>query len=118
MSNDTYGHEFGDIYLINAAKLISGFFGSDIAYRLGGDEFVLLFEGGDVVSAEEKLRSFSDKMSSMQSDDSLEPWEKISAAMGTVVYESDLYSSMEEVLKEADRRMYENKLAMKAARTD
>ena len=38
--------------------------------------------------------------------------------VGTVVYEPGRYSSMEEVLKEADRRMYENKLAMKAARTD
>ena len=116
--NDTYGHEFGDIYLINAAKLISSYFGPDVAYRLGGDEFVLLFEGEDVLSAEEKLRSFGDRMSAMQSDDSLEPWEKISAAVGTVVYEPGGFASMEEVLKEADRRMYENKLAMKAARTD
>ena len=55
-------------------------------------------------------------MDSMKSDESLEPWEKISAAMGKVTYEKSTYSSMEEVLKEADRLMYENKLAMKAAR--
>ena len=114
--NDTYGHEFGDIYLINAAKLISGIFGSDISYRLGGDEFVLLFEGEDVENADDKLESFRQKMDSMKSDESLEPWEKISAAMGKVTYEKSTYSSMEEVLKEADRLMYENKLAMKAAR--
>ena len=114
--NDTYGHEFGDIYLINAAKLISSIFGNDISYRLGGDEFVLLFVGDDVNDADSKLEAFRQKMDSMQSDESLEPWEKISAAMGKVTYEKSTFSSMEEVLKEADRLMYENKLAMKAAR--
>ena len=114
--NDTYGHEFGDIYLINAAKLISSIFGNESSYRLGGDEFVLLFEGEDAGCADEKLEAFRQRMASMQSDDSLEPWEKISAAMGKVSYEAGRYSSMEQVLKEADRLMYENKLAMKAAR--
>jgi FOG: GGDEF domain len=41
--NDTYGHERGNEYLINACKLACDVFGKDNVYRVGGDEFVVIF---------------------------------------------------------------------------
>ncbi len=41
--NDTYGHQFGDIFLTKVAETVSkGLRGGDIATRMGGDEFVVL----------------------------------------------------------------------------
>ena len=46
--NDTYGHERGNIYLMNAVKLICAVFGEENVYRIGGDEFVVILEGEKV----------------------------------------------------------------------
>ena len=43
--NDTYGHDIGDAFLLQAAQVISNILSpSDMLFRLGGDEFVVLFE--------------------------------------------------------------------------
>jgi len=43
--NDKYGHDAGDIVLVNAAERISSVLRkSDMLTRIGGDEFVLLIE--------------------------------------------------------------------------
>ena len=54
----------------------------------------------------------------LQADDSLQPWEKVSAAVGMAKYEKGRDASTEEVLRRADEAMYRKKIAMKAARTD
>ena len=104
--NDTYGHERGNIYLLNASKLICSVFGAEHVYRIGGDEFVVILEGEKV------------SLSKKNSNASLEAWEKVSAAVGTAIYQAGVDKTADEVFKRADAKMYENKLAMKAARTD
>lgn len=43
--NDTYGHQYGDKFLINVAKSVSeSLQSSDIVARMGGDEFVALIK--------------------------------------------------------------------------
>ena len=54
----------------------------------------------------------------LQADESLKPWEKISAAVGLARYEKGVYRETEEVLRKADEVMYADKMAMKAVRTD
>ena len=49
-------------------------------------------------------------------DDSREPWEKYSAAIGMAVFDKDKDSSMNDVFKRADKLMYEDKMESKAAR--
>lgn len=46
--NDTYGHDFGDAYIIQAAELLStlNLFGCVVA-RMSGDEFLAFFHGFD-----------------------------------------------------------------------
>lgn len=38
--NDTYGHECGDLVLINTAKALDDFLGAENVARIGGEEFV------------------------------------------------------------------------------
>ena len=116
--NDTYGHERGNEYLINACKLVCAAFGRDNVYRVGGDEFVAIMDGADVKRCSETVKHLRAAIERFKSDKTLEPWEKVSAAMGVAYYEEVIDSTAEEVFKRADAQMYQNKLAMKAVRRD
>ena len=116
--NDTYGHERGNIYLLNASKLICSVFGAENVYRIGGDEFVVILEGEKVSLSKYFVKQFNAEMERKNSNASLEAWEKVSAAVGVAIYDSAKDKTVDEVFKRADAQMYENKLAMKATRTD
>ena len=116
--NDTYGHERGNIYLMNAVKLISSVFGAENVFRIGGDEFVVILEGDKVSLSKYFVKQFKAEMERKNSNQSLEAWEKVSAAVGVSIYNSAKDKTADEVFKRADKEMYDNKLAMKAARTD
>ena len=116
--NDVYGHEQGNLYLQGAADLIGRIFGKDRLYRIGGDEFVVILEGKAQDDAGNRIRAFKEEIARLQADDSLQPWEKISAAVGIARYEKGTHREPEEVLRKADEAMYADKLAMKAVRTD
>ena len=116
--NDTYGHERGNEYLMNAVKLICSIFGEERVYRIGGDEFVAVIEDEKVSLCKYLVEEFRAEMARKNSNKLLEPWEKISAASGLAFYQAGVDKSADEVFKRADKLMYENKLAMKAQRTD
>lgn len=116
--NDTYGHERGNEYLINACKLVCSVFGEQHVYRIGGDEFVVVVEGDMVPLCRYFVKQFSAEMAHKKLNPSLEPWEKISAAVGIAFYDPAIDKSADDVFKRADKLMYENKIAMKAQRTN
>ena len=116
--NDTYGHERGNEYLVNACRLTCSIFGEEHVYRIGGDEFVVIIEGDKVSLSKYFVKQFNAEMARKNANELLEPWEKVSAAIGVAYYEKDIDKTAEEVFKRADKEMYANKLAMKAARTD
>ena len=115
--NDTYGHEKGNTYLLNASKLICSVFGEEHVYRIGGDEFVVVLEGDKVLLSKYFVKQFNAEMARKNANKSLEPWEKVSAAVGLAFYTAN-DKTADEVFKRADKEMYANKLAMKAQRTD
>ena len=116
--NDTYGHERGNEYLINACNLTCDIFGKEDVYRVGGDEFVVVLDGEKVPTCEENVARLRATIEKFRADESLEPWEKVSAAIGVAYYEAGVDKSADEVFKRADSDMYKNKLAMKATRRD
>ena len=116
--NDTYGHERGNIYLLNASRLICSVFGEEHVYRIGGDEFVVILEGEKVSLSKYFVTQFKAEMERKNSNASSEPWEKVSAAVGVAYFNERFDKTADEVFKRADAEMYENKLAMKAARTE
>ncbi|MBR3332658.1 MAG: diguanylate cyclase [Clostridia bacterium] len=116
--NDVYGHEQGNTYLQNAANLIRKHFGNEGLYRIGGDEFAMLLEGKAQEGTEEKIRAFKEEMAQIRADESLQPWEKPSAAVGLAKYIPGEHDMPDAVLRQADEYMYADKVAMKAVRTD
>ena len=116
--NDTYGHERGNEYLINACELACSVFGKENVYRVGGDEFVAVLDGEKFARCEENVAALRAMIDKFKVDTKLEPWEKVSAAVGVGYYQAGVDKSAEEVFKRADEQMYANKLAMKAMRKD
>lgn len=89
--NDSFGHERGDAYLVNSAKLIAGAFAGGKAYRVGGDEFVVVvkddalpgLEGG-LTALEEDLRRLDEQW---EASDKRTPWDYPSLAYGAAVFD-------------------------------
>ena len=111
--NDTYGHEKGDIYLKKIGQVIADVGTKrSIASRQGGDEFVLFLYGYD---SEEELANVIGDLEYMQSNsfaaldkDIIVPL-RFSLGYCLVKEETDYQA----LLKEADRRMYQNKMERK-----
>ncbi len=116
--NDTYGHDRGNEYLCNCARDICSVFGKRQTYRIGGDEFVVVLEGNDLLEATYMTEQFREVVAQKKDNSELEPWERVSAAVGMASYIPETDTCAEDVFKRADQAMYENKLAMKAQRTD
>ena len=116
--NDTYGHERGNEYLINACMLACSVFGEGNVYRVGGDEFVVILDGENLAHCEEMVSRLRGMIEKFRADKTLEAWEKVSAAVGVAYYRAGVDKTADEVFKRADSDMYQNKLAMKATRRD
>lgn len=106
--NDNLGHHGGDKALIETANLLRETFrGSDIIARIGGDEFVVLaVENSKECS--EILTGHLQKNLKAHNTKGSRPY-KLSLSVGTVRYNSQHPCSIDELLDEADRLMYEQK---------
>ena len=111
--NDTHGHEKGDIYLKNLCQMIWRSFRHSTVYRVGGDEFIVVLEGDDCAAREALIRAIKETFRQTQNDESLPPWERVSAAVGCAVYDPRRDHGAGDVLKRADAEMYRNKREIK-----
>lgn len=116
--NDTYGHEKGDIALKNLVKIISPIFKRSALFRIGGDEFVAILMNEDYKNRDELINIFKTKIKELSDDESLEEWNRTSAAIGYALYEPTTDRSYNSVFIRADRNMYINKKKMKAERNN
>lgn len=114
--NDTYGHDKGNIAIKTICMLVCKNFSHSPIFRIGGDEFVAILENSDYDEADALVEKFRNTLSEIDTDDSLEPWEKVSAAIGYTMYDPASDTGVKSVFERADGLMYENKKAMKAAR--
>ena len=114
--NDTYGHEKGDVSIKNLCQYICRIFKHSPVFRVGGDEFIVVLEHTDFMDREVLIETLREEFSKSTDDATLEPWEKVSAAIGYAVYDPEIDSNANNVLKRADAAMYENKRQFKDAR--
>ena len=114
--NDTYGHEQGNIAIRKLSSLVCEIFDHSPVFRIGGDEFVVILKGHDYQHIEELSEAFNQNLKVFAADDSLEPWEKVSASLGYALYDASTDTSAEAVFKRADEKMYARKKEMKAVR--
>ena len=106
--NDFYGHDKGNIYLKNSSHLIVRVFKDSPVFRIGGDEFATILMDEDYANRDKLKRHFLSKSNEISSL-SEEPWEEIRVSVGIAAYDGKHHNHVEDVFKEADHEMYENK---------
>ena len=111
-TNDTYGHDVGDLYIRSVAAAIKDSFGNhaDLCARMGGDEFLVILSGNNVKKSDYLIDIFNDRIKKINEMRSL-PLD-IVVAVGVVVSTEDNVG-ITEALKLADQRMYVDKKAKK-----
>lgn len=115
--NDTYGHDQGDIAIKKLCQIICNIFKHSPVFRIGGDEFAVILEKDDLWNIQMLTTEFNAKLEKLANDDSLEPWEQVSAAIGHAIFNSS-DKNIADVFRRADQNMYERKKEMKAERKD
>ena len=113
--NDSNGHDKGDIYLKEAASVICEVFEHSPVFRIGGDEFAAMLIGRDYDEREALLKRFDEACEAKRRDAVLS-WEKVDIARGMAVFNPDDDMSVSDVIRRADKLMYENKWMLKEAR--
>ena len=109
--NDNFGHDFGDILIIDCSKLICKSFKRSPVYRIGGDEFVVILENDDLEHYQERLEDFQREIEEANRTSNV--GFKISIARGIAIYNSGTDLVFANVFKRADEAMYQNKQIMK-----
>ena len=117
-TNDTYGHDKGNISIKNLSDIVCQIFAHSPVFRIGGDEFVVVLERQDFKNRQNLVDIFNHTVERFSKDESLPPWERVSASLGYAVYDAEIDKCVEDVFKRADKEMYNRKQAMKAMRTD
>jgi diguanylate cyclase (GGDEF)-like protein len=106
--NDTLGHEAGDRALVETASILKTTFRtSDIVARMGGDEFAILAidpedDNPDFLTG--RLQGRIDALNSQEN----RPY-KLSISVGCSSYDPGKPCSLDELMAQADERMYEQK---------
>jgi diguanylate cyclase (GGDEF)-like protein len=114
--NDTYGHEKGNLAIQKLCRMVCVTFDHSPVFRIGGDEFVIILRGSNYDDYDQLNERLQNEMKAMQADETLQPWEKVSASIGAAFYDPAQDDGLDSVFRRADHAMYENKLAMKASR--
>ena len=115
--NDEYGHDKGDIYLKETARIICDVFEHSPVFRIGGDEFVAILQERDYANREALLRLFDEKCSEKRETET-EPWNKVDVSRGMADYDSQEDKTIGDVVRRADRAMYDNKRNTKRQRLE
>ncbi len=115
--NDEYGHDKGDIYLKETARIICDVFEHSPVFRIGGDEFVAVLQNRDYENREALLRLFDEKCSEKRETET-DPWKKVDVSRGLADYDPQEDKLIDDVVRHADRAMYENKRSMKCRQTE
>jgi diguanylate cyclase (GGDEF)-like protein len=110
--NDTYGHDVGDGVLVKFANIFKRAIDkSDILGRIGGDEFTAVFINKNKRQVIEIINRISNILKNYSLDFNGER-EAVSFAYGLYEF-SSASNDIDELLKVADKRMYEKKRRMK-----
>jgi len=115
--NDLLGHHEGDQVLVQTAAVLRATFReSDIIARIGGDEFVVIpmdsgEDNADIIKArfQKNLRRHNEKINF--------PF-TLSISLGMAYYDPDTPCSVDELLRQAERLMYDDKCLRKKLKSN
>ncbi len=110
--NDTLGHDFGDELIVTAASVVMDTIREDdILIRMGGDEFLIVLKQAFESDAELIWQRILQKFGEINDNES-RPY-LISVSHGIVAADSCQLKGVDDMIKIADERMYEEKRKMK-----
>ncbi|MDO5516784.1 MAG: GGDEF domain-containing protein [Clostridium sp.] len=112
-ANDVYGHAAGDELIRSFGHIIRSSVDKECkSYRTGGDEFVIIFVNLSKDKVVKKLMEINNKVSSYNINSEV----NISYALGIAEFSNEKHGSIKDMILEADRNMYEDKIRSKACR--
>ncbi len=106
--NDKYGHDKGDIYLKKASHLMCHVFQHSPVFRIGGDEFSVILQNDSFRDRDELIREFKKAMAETNAAAG-NPWEQVNVSFGIAEYDAEQDGAVIDVVRRADKNMYENK---------
>ena len=109
--NDLLGHDKGDIYIKEAAKIIMDCFGErGRCYRLGGDEFGAILMDETETGCTRRIRRMNERVNrfNFASGDI-----KMGIACGYAIFDPEEDVDIHATIRRADKMMYEEKFQMK-----
>lgn len=110
--NDTFGHKLGDELILTVVEAIKSVIRKeDFVIRVGGDEFIIIFNGIDSDTAEgvwSRIISIYEEINSNENRPYL-----ISVSHGIVSHSNNHRSQIDDLIKIADEKMYEEKRTTK-----
>ena len=99
--NDSYGHDKGDDAIVSVAKIIREYSGPQkLVYRVGGDEFIIFYRRGSKEEIEEKIKKMRDEVAN-------------AGYICSFGYTFKDNNTLNDMIKIADKNMYEDKQAVK-----
>ena len=107
--NDKYGHDKGDAYLNAACNTISNVFKHSPVFRIGGDEFAVILRKDDYLNLDTLSKQFDIATETTNASAAVEPWDYVCISKGFAVYDPERDSTVTDVMRRADKLMYENK---------
>ena len=110
--NDVFGHDKGDVYLETASRVICRTFKRSPVFRIGGDEFAVILSDEDYADREELVKQFGEACERINAGKG-NKWEQVHISMGFAEYDPVKDNDVSEVVKRADKVMYENKRSRK-----
>ncbi|MGL6001547.1 MAG: diguanylate cyclase [Plesiomonas sp.] len=107
--NDTYGHNTGDFILIEISRILKKHAGKlDLVARVGGEEFVIIFYKKSLSDAAEIVERIRFEIESSSFSDKSKNVIKLTISFGLAENNSAI-ATFEEVLAQADERLYHSK---------
>ena len=107
--NDSFGHDAGDFVLQSFTKLLTSHFrGSDIICRYGGEEFALVLPDSSLIDAEMRADELRGKVKRLTINHRETALGSVTCSIGIAEFPVD-GSTAEELLRVADRCLYEAK---------
>jgi len=106
--NDTHGHEIGSRAIQEVSDILRETFrSSDLIARIGGDEFVVFETSNDQIDEGTDVQRLQDNVTRHNAQQARDY--EISLSIGVASMDSDSSMTLEELLKNGDKTMYQQK---------
>lgn len=113
LMNDVYGHEKGDMMIIDTTSIMKKVFGTKPVFRIGGDEFVAIIMKEYIPQPQELRSSLFRETERFNKSSSKRYESELQIACGIAIYDQKQDFCYADVFRRADSLMYENKKQQK-----